>query len=137
MESYHLSSLIHCTAPAVTGRQGSPKSRVLRFSPNAGDAYISWGDAATKRLYLRDVLSVRKGNDPDPMQTSPVGVEEEEGEGLSGGLVLGTKILRRTAKFHELSLCMSLILQDRCVIDDMMGRCWHPVSNIMRLIDLI
>lgn len=116
----------------MTGRQGSPKSRVLRFSPNAGDAYISWGDAATKRLYLRDVLSVRKGNDPDPMQTSPLGVEEEEEEEevLSGRLVLGTKNLRRTAKLHELSLCMSLILQDRCVIDDMMGSCWHPVSNI-------
>ena len=136
MQSCHLSSLIHCTVPAVTGRQGSPKSRVLRFSTNDGDAYISWGDAATKRLYLRDVLSVRKGNDPDPIQTSPLGVEEEvEEEGLSGGLVLGTKILRRTAKLHELSLCMSLILQDRCVIDDMMGCCWHPVSSIMRLID--
>jgi hypothetical protein len=65
-------------------------------------------------LYLRDVLSVRKGNDPDPMQTGPPGVEEEEvEEGLSGGLVLGTKNLRRTGKLNELGLCMSLILQDR------------------------
>lgn len=81
---------------------------------------MSWGDAATKRLYLRDVLSVRKGDDPDPppMQSGHVGAEKEKGDegeggGSCGGLVLGTKNLRRTARLHELSLCMSLILPGR------------------------
>jgi len=94
------------------GRQGSPKSRVLRFSSNSGDPYLSWGTSATKRLHLRDVLSVRKGDDPDPTQTRADTVGSEE-TSCSCVLVQGTKNLRRTAKLQELSLCVSLILADR------------------------
>lgn len=86
------------------GRKGSPKERLIRCNPAVTRLYWSSdvhsrdlpGDE--KSIALRDVVEIRRGNDPDP-----------DHPGL-----YGTATLRRhQPKATMLENCLSLILRDR------------------------
>jgi hypothetical protein len=87
----------------ISGRSGRPKERFLLCNPTVSRIYWSDDDKCalpddSKSINLREVLEIRRANDPDPDKPG----------------LIGTDILRKaTLKPFELDNTFSLVLRER------------------------
>jgi hypothetical protein len=107
----------------ATGRQGAPKTRLLRSSPDGTLLY--WGEKnSDKSVFLDEVREIRLGLDLDPLTPAHLvpspgsgsAASERAKRGLSkskSGILYGTETLRRNCKVDDLALSFSLILPTR------------------------
>jgi hypothetical protein len=89
------------------GRKGGPKDRLLLCNPAVTRLYWSDDHNSTelpddsKSISLREVLEIRRANDPDPDRPG----------------LIGTEVLRRASlKPFELDNTFSLVMRDRYVV---------------------
>lgn len=116
------------------GRQGAPKSRLLRCNRQATELFIQ-ADDHRKTLKLVEVESIRLGTDVDPITTAEAlrGLQDNVSEASAKGkrmtlsrrasytlrgkpdnsVYFGTATLRRTCKAEDMRFCLSLIMADR------------------------